>query len=72
MLGAVTHGELVVNVEETVDDKGVLGLHVAESRVLTLEEEATVSDEDKVIYGALDMLSMPPATMMPRWPRAIA
>lgn len=23
-------------------------------------------------YGALDMLSMPPATMIPRWPRAIA
>lgn len=40
MFGAVAHGELVVHVKETVDDKRVLGLKVAERGGLAGHKEA--------------------------------
>ena len=40
VLGAVTHWELVVIVEQSIDDERVAGLEVAERRALAREEEA--------------------------------
>lgn len=76
VLGAVPHGELVVDIEETIDDEGVLSGHVAEDGVFSRKQESGRSVRLKKqkyrrqawTYGAFDIDSIPPATMTSRTP----